>query len=176
MRMDKMNIIVLLVCTAAVALASVFIGYSFGSASTAASAPTTASVPLQIVPSVSTPTPAQETPQAATQGATEGYISIPGFERITMTAGTTEQVTPLYNPVGNTCYFVVSLFLPDGTEIYRSGLLPPGKKLDSIELLRSLEVGLYEGAYIRYSCLSVSDMAPLNGADMDFTLEVMRDE
>lgn len=67
---------------------------------------------------------------------------------------------------------MISLFLPGRAEIYRSGLLPPGKELNSIELLRPLEVGTYEGAFIRYACLSLENMEPLNGAEMNFTLEV----
>lgn len=59
-----------------------------------------------------------------------------------------------------------------GAEIYRSGLLPPGKELDTIELLRPLDAGTYEGAFIRYSCLSLDGMTSLNGADVDLTLEV----
>lgn len=167
-----MNIIVLLVCTAAVALASVFIGYSFGSASTAASAPTTASVPLQIVPSVSTPTPAQEAPQAATQGATEGYISVPGFERLTVN-GQTLHAAAISNAASNNCYFVVSLLLPDGSEVYRSSYLAPGQSLGDVELSRVLAAGVYAATTVRYSCYATEDMRQLNGADIAFTLEVL---
>lgn len=99
-------------------------------------------------------------------------ISIPGFEQITLAEGKTLQEVRLYNPPANPCYFVISLFLPDGAEIYRSGLLPPGKELDTIELLRPLDAGTYEGAFIRYSCLSLDGMTSLNGADVDLTLEV----
>ena len=172
MRRDKMNIIVLLVCTAAVALASVFIGYSFGSASTAASAPTTASVPLQIVPSVSTPAPAQETPQTATRGATEGYISIPGFERLTAN-GQTLHAAVVSNSAGNGCYFVVSFILPDGSEVYRSSYLAPGQSLGDVELSTPLAAGTYPGVTARYSCYAIDDMRQLNGADIAFTLEVL---
>ena len=86
--------------------------------------------------------------------------------------GKTLQEVRLYNPPANPCYFVISLFLPDGAEIYRSGLLPPGKELATIELLRPLDAGTYEGAFIRYSCLSLDGMTSLNGADVDLTLEV----
>ena len=149
-------------CAAVIVLASVGFGFFLGERVGARSALVEA---ISSIDEAGAPT---ATPDAEAGGS----ISIPGFEQVTFEAGETVQEIYLYNPAQNACYFVISLFLPDRAVIYRSGLLPPGKELNSIELLRPLEVGTYEGAFIRYACLSLENMEPLNGAEMNFTLEV----
>jgi hypothetical protein len=67
---------------------------------------------------------------------------------------------------------VLSLYMPDGTEIYHSSKLAPGETLDTIEMARPLEAGTYEGATLRYACYDFDDLKPLNGADINFILEV----
>ena len=153
---DKLNgAIVGAACTAFIVLLSVGFGFFLGERAETGS------------------NPAESETEAPIANLTASdSISIPGFEQITLAEGKTLQEVRLYNPPANPCYFVISLFLPDGAEIYRSGLLPPGKELDTIELLRPLDVGAYEGAFIRYSCLSLDGMTSLNGADVDLTLEV----
>lgn len=99
-------------------------------------------------------------------------ITIPGFDRMTIKAGETVQEAALYNPENNECYFVLSLYMPDGAEIYHSSKLAPGETLDTIEMARPLEAGTYEGATLRYACYDFDDLKPLNGADINFILEV----
>jgi hypothetical protein len=76
------------------------------------------------------------------------------------------------NPARNACYFIVTLMLEDGTEIYRSGILAPGQSIGSVELSRLLTPGEYNNAVARYSCYAIEGMKQLNGADISFTLEV----
>jgi hypothetical protein len=114
--------------------------------------------------------PAVETVVA--QAPEMGSIAIPGFDRLTMKAGETKQEVTLYNPQQNECYFVLSMYLSDGAEIFHSSKLAPGETLDSIELTRPLEAGTYEGVTLRYTCYAFDDLKPLNGADINFKLEV----
>lgn len=100
-------------------------------------------------------------------------IAIPGYAQLVMKAGNAMQEVSLHNPAENPCYFVISIILPDGTEVYRSGLIEPGQKADAIRLSQSLKQGTYKDAVLRYSCYSLKDKAPMNGADMKFILEVV---
>lgn len=45
----------------------------------------------------------------------ENSISIPGYEGITLKADSLKQTVALKNPEQNTCYFVIALYLEDGT-------------------------------------------------------------
>lgn len=101
-----------------------------------------------------------------------GDISVPGFSSVTFSAGTTEQNMTLYNPEKNNCYFIISLLLPDGTEIYKSGMLKPGEVIEKITLTKALEAGLYDNAVIRYDCYEIGTLQQLNGANAKFNLEV----
>ena len=67
------------------------------------------------------------------------------------------QEVRLYNPPASPlllCNLTVSA--RRSRDISLRLLLPPGKELDTIELLRPLDAGTYEGAFIRYSCLSLA--------------------
>lgn len=101
-------------------------------------------------------------------------ISVPGFERMQFVARQKEQSVNFYNPERNNCYFEITLLLQGGEELFHSGLLAPGKSIDSITLNYTLEPGTYEGATLRYSCYSLGDMSQLNGANITFDLEVTK--
>lgn len=99
-------------------------------------------------------------------------ISIPGYGTMVMKAGQKEQKVDMGNPPNNNCYFKITLFLEDGTRIYQSGLIEPGKGFESIELEKTMEAGTYP-AVIRYDCYSYDEeQEPLNGAESGFTLDV----
>ena len=92
-----------------------------------------------------------------------GSIAIPGYDKLTFQAGALTQYVPLENPSENECYFVISIVLPDGTEIYKSGMVAPG-------------AGVYENTILKYSCWNVGDdgeLSEVNGANTLFTLEVI---
>lgn len=102
----------------------------------------------------------------------EGAITIPGFERVQLAATPAPQAVPFYNPEGNKCYFVISLFLPGGEEIYRSALIAPGETPDTAALSYIPKAGTYENAVLRYSCYSLEGYEVMNGADVDIILEI----
>lgn len=106
-----------------------------------------------------------------TETAGEGKISIPGFERLTVQAGKKVVGCNIFNPSENRCYFVAVVSLEDGTEIFRSGLIPPGKAIYSMTLQEPLGAGYYQAA-LSYLCYSLDGMGELNGATIHFILEV----
>lgn len=139
------------VCSVAVIAAAVSIGFHFGQRSVDVGAVETVLAQAQKTPS----------------------ITIPGFDSLTMKEGQADQDVKLYNPQQNKCYFVLTIYLQNGTEIFHSSKLAPGEKLNKIELAQPLKAGTYKGAKLRYSCYAFEDLQPLNGADINFTLEVL---
>lgn len=143
-------------CASLLMLLAVFLGYHMGQGTT--------STPSE----VEAPAPLAET---ATAQAPEGSITIPGFDKLQLSAG--QQAAPFYNPEGNACYFVISLFLPSGEEIFRSGLIPPGDTMPTMALATQPPAGVYENSILRYSCYSLEGMQPMNGADVTLTIEII---
>ena len=98
-------------------------------------------------------------------------ISIPGFDFLSLQAGTQEQSLPLYNPGNNACYFRISLLL-DGEALWRSDLLAPGQTASQQTLSRALAAGEYS-AVLKYECFAdEAETAPLNGSEISLTLRV----
>lgn len=109
-------------------------------------------------PATPTPTPAQDT------------IAIPGYEGLTLRAG---EDLCLLNPEQNTCYFVITLSLADGTPLWQSERVAPGELSDPIRLQVELEPGVYPDAQLAYACFRMDEnLTPLNGAQMELTLRV----
>ena len=103
----------------------------------------------------------------------ENSISIPGYEGITLKADSLEQNVSLNNPIQNTCYFVITLCLKDGTMLWQSDYIKPGETSSPIALNQPLEKGNYPNAVLQYSCFKMdSEKTPLNGAETKLTLRV----
>ena len=98
-------------------------------------------------------------------------IAIPGYEKLSFAAGKTAQAVNLKNPPENACTFVLSLTLDDGTTIWTGKALSPGEAFTRITLTRALDAGEYP-ATLHYDCYSLEDNTPLNGAEIELTLEV----
>ena len=99
---------------------------------------------------------------------------IPCWDTIKMTANQTIQSVNFYNPERNKgIYFQLVLTLEDGTELYSSQTIPPGKALYEITLEKELAPGTYN-ATLQYNC-STSTGKELNGSNLKFTL-VMEDK
>lgn len=98
-------------------------------------------------------------------------ISIPGYDTLTFAADQKEQEVQLHNPQDNTCYFKMSLILSDGTCIWTSDLLEPGKGFEKITLDKALEAGTYSDVTLKYECYSLKDQTQLNGAEIKLTIE-----
>ena len=105
-----------------------------------------------------------------------GSIAVPGYDKITFQAGTHTQYVTLENPAENDCYFIISIILPDGTELYRSGMVAPGAVIDCLRLRATPVAGIYENTVLKYSCWNVDENgepSEINGANTLFTLEVI---
>lgn len=101
-------------------------------------------------------------------------IDIPGYGSITLKADSAEQSMNLYNPEQNTCYFRMTLLLSDGTQLWQSGLIEPGKGIYDITLEQTLAAGTYEDAVLKYECFAMDDaQTPLNGSEIKLTLNVI---
>jgi len=107
------------------------------------------------------------------QPGSSGRIQIPGFDSMTFKAGQREQAVEFNNPEENACYMIMTIELPDGSEIYRSGMISPGAKIRSIYLDQVPAAGSYPAAVLRYDCFDLDGTTPLNGAVVNFDLEVL---
>ncbi len=106
----------------------------------------------------------------AQKGGT-GNIAVPGFEKMTIRAGTTSQDIWIYNPEKNNCYFVVSIILPDGKTVYKSGYIAPGKAIYKAEFTQQIRAGIYENTVLQYDFYTLDGTAA-GGTKAYFTLEV----
>ena len=98
-------------------------------------------------------------------------IAIPGYEKLSFAAGKTAQTVNLKNPPENACTFVLTLMLEDGETLWTGKALSPGEAFTSITLNRALSAGEYP-ATLHYDCFSLQDHTPLNGAEIQLTIEV----
>ena len=97
-------------------------------------------------------------------------IAIPGYEKLSFAAGKTMQVVNLKNPAENACTFVLTLTLEDGETLWTGEALSPGEAFTRITLTRALDAGEYP-ATLHYDCFSLNDNTPLNGAEIQLTIE-----
>jgi len=160
MKNKILEIFIVSIITAAVVLTAVAVGFRLSSGSSADK------------PAPNAVQTFADSDKSTNSAGSSSMISIPGYDRIIMKAGQKVQEVELGNPKQNKCYMVITIMLPDKTQLYRSGMLEPGKVLTSIEISRKLEAGIYKGAILRYSCYDMEEMQELNGADTIFTLEV----
>ncbi len=103
----------------------------------------------------------------------ENSISVPGYEILTFKADTTKQEISLANPPQNTCVFIISLYLEDGTLLWQSDEIKPGKQSNPITLRQPLAKGVYANARLVYECFTDdNEHRQLNGAEMKLNLRV----
>ena len=98
-------------------------------------------------------------------------IAIPGYEKLDFAAGKTAQTVNLKNPAENACTFVLTLTMEDGEILWTGKALSPGEAFTRITLTKVLDVGDYP-ATLHYDCYTIEDNQPLNGAEINLTLEV----
>lgn len=99
-------------------------------------------------------------------------IAIPGYEILELQADQKQQSLSLPNPPQNVCYFQISLYLEDGTLLWKSELVEPGAVSQPILLNRVLKEGTYANAVLKYDCFKMDGQTPLNGAETKLTLWV----
>ena len=97
-------------------------------------------------------------------------IAIPGYEKLSFAAGKTAQTVNLKNPAENACTFVLTLTLEGGEALWTGEALSPGEAFTRITLSRALDAGEYP-ATLHYDCFSLNDNTPLNGAEIQLTIE-----
>lgn len=93
-------------------------------------------------------------------------IQIPAVTGINLKSGQLEQTVDFFNPSGNNCYFVLSLYLSDDTLIYQSGKIAPSEHITDITLLQALERGIYGHCRLVYHCYAMDGETQLNGTDV----------
>lgn len=112
-------------------------------------------------------------------------ISIPGYESLDFKTGKTKQSVDFYNPDENTCFFRISLVIKDETDtangeegnageetvLWTSDMIEPGEHVKSIKFDKELESGEY-AAILKYECFSLKDETPLNGSNVELTINV----
>lgn len=146
--------------SAVLILSAVFVGAQIGSSKTPAADP---------APAETTETEKDDAPAIDPDS-----IIVTGFEKMRLKAGTySQECDLLYNSSANTCAMVFSLYLPDGSIFYRSEPVKPGERIEKMEIDQLLTAGTYEGCRLSYDCYDLETDAALNGADIDFTLEVI---
>ena len=99
-------------------------------------------------------------------------IAIPGYEILELQANQKQQSLSLPNPPQNVCYFQISLYLEDGTLLWKSALIEPGAVSKPILLHQELAKGTYTNAILKYNCFKMDGKTPLNGAETKLTLWV----
>lgn len=100
-------------------------------------------------------------------------IAIPGYQFLTLKADSKKQTVVLKNPPQNACYFKISLVLSDGTILWTSDYVEPGKSSEPITLSKELKAGTYSDTKILYQCFSMDGaFTPMNGTEIKCTLVV----
>jgi len=86
-----------------------------------------------------------------------------------MQSGTLDQDVYLYNPTENQCNFVISLYLSDGTLLYKSEMLRPGESIENININKKLNAGLYRNVILAYECCGDDGVILTR---VEFTIEI----
>ena len=106
--------------------------------------------------------------------AEEGYITMPGYDTVSMKAGDDTANIVLTNPESNQCLFQFQLVLKDTDEVlYTSDMVKPGKAIMSQKLSRALDEGDYN-FIIRINTFSPDGKTSYNGSDIETTLHVFK--
>ena len=101
--------------------------------------------------------------------ADPNHIALPGYEEITITAGTDTAYVALWNPPSNPCYFQFQMVYDDEV-LYESGLIEPGKAVTEVPLGRTFDAGIYD-LNIVINTFSLEDgETPMNGGNIECSL------
>ena len=96
----------------------------------------------------------------------KGTIQIPVVTGMSLKAFSLEQSVDFYNPKVNNCFFIISLYLSDGTLIYQSDMIAPDEHIKDITLLQELNRGKYRNCKLVYNCVALDGVTPLNGSNV----------
>lgn len=98
-----------------------------------------------------------------------GKIKLPIVSGLNMRAGQLQQTVDFYNPNEN-CYFVISLYLSDGTLIYKSDMIAPSEYITEITLLQPLQRGIYNKCNMVFDCYALDKTTALNGGSTNIEI------
>ena len=87
--------------------------------------------------------------QTEDSNADGALINVKGFGELKFKANQTKQRVNFNNPSNNKCYMVFTLYMPDGSKIYESKLVEPGKAIYEININTKLQAGTYEKARLQ---------------------------
>lgn len=88
-------------------------------------------------------------------------IEIPASRGYNLLHSQTEQDIKFSNPNGNKCDFIISIYLSDGTIIYRSERIKPGVVISKVTLLQTLQAGVYKNVVVTYDCYQCGTQVPI---------------
>lgn len=98
-------------------------------------------------------------------------VQLFGFGSLTIPSNTKEIDMSLGNCETNSCYLKIIIQLEDGTELFHSDLVPPGKGFNHITLNKTLPSGTYD-AIIKYETYNLETGEANNSAKLKFILNV----
>lgn len=99
-------------------------------------------------------------------------IDYPGYRQFVLISDTLEQNLTIPNPEQNYCYIKASLILENGTLLWTSDLIEPGKESAPVVLTQTLSKGEHN-ATLKYEAFTMDEaLTQLNGADMPLILLV----
>lgn len=104
-------------------------------------------------------------------------IAIPGYDKLTMIEGSDELYAAMWNPETNPCYFKFTIILDsDGSVLYESGLVPPGKAITTVKLKKTMtKAGTYP-VTIRMDTYSLEDgETPMNSGTSKTEIIVVKE-
>lgn len=114
-----------------------------------------------------------DVPKTKTVEKNDGIISASGYETLELIAGQKKQDLVLPNPAENNCIFVFTLSLADGTIIWKSEDVLPGKSCSPAVLYMPLAAESYEKALLQVDCFTADrSRSELNKADIRLKLNV----
>ena len=94
-------------------------------------------------------------------------IKIPATTGITLKAGQLDQKINLSNPEENDCVIVVSIYLADGTLIYKSQIMRPGDSITDAHIQCIFRNGVFKNALLVYRCYTNDDtLTPISQCEI----------
>ena len=115
--------------------------------------------------------------QAPETAAPDPGIACPGWGEITIKPDTTDITVDFYNPIENANYYYLTFrlcLIENGQEVelYKSGLIEPGKHIQRITISRSFDVGEYD-AIMHVQPYKMGSLTATNNMDSVVKLKVV---
>lgn len=102
--------------------------------------------------------------------ATADEVTIQATTGFVFQSRSLDQIVDISNPKKNKYGFVISLYLGDGTLLYKSTIVNPGERISHIELSKSLDNGIYRNSIMVYRFYSTDDLRPVS--QCEFPVEI----